>query len=294
MIKKVFTSPEISFSNIENKEEPKERENVIDDDFKYLEGEGVTELSLEERIPFIIDTFDTVFNPPLHGFNSYEEYVRYVEVESGGKIKHYLLPGIPGGGRDITTIREGYDSRAEYKKTQERMFVRVGQGEMWVIPKKENPYFLISMSECSAIIGSNNENMVIAHISYSAIDETEAVMEFMRDNSVPLENIHVVARVGKYQEKRSKEEYTKRVVNREFYRNIGIQDSHIQTFEYTPRDRDSGGMTQKNITQIIGNPNELLKYSFDLEYVERPRMSGRDERVGGYRDITATRLVLGV
>ena len=42
MIKEVFTSPEISFSNIENKEEPKERGNVIDGDLNYLEGEGVT------------------------------------------------------------------------------------------------------------------------------------------------------------------------------------------------------------------------------------------------------------
>ena len=287
------SNPEKGVPFIENKEEPKERGNVIDDDFNYLEGEGVTELPLEERVPFIIDTFDTVFNPPLHGFNSYK-YVRYVEVESGGKIKHYFLPGIPGGGGDIATIREGYDSRAEYKKTQERMFVRVGQGEMWVIPKKENPYFLISMSECSAIIGSNNENMVIAHISYSAIDETEAVMEFMRDNSVPLENIHVVASVGEYQEKRSNEEYTKRVVNKEFYGNLGIQDSHIQTFEYTPRDRDSGGMIQTNLTQIIGNPNELLKYSFDLEYVERPGMSAREERLGDYNGITSVPFVLGV
>ena len=290
------SNPEKGVPFIENKEEPKERGNAIDDDFNYLEGEGVTELSLEERIPFIIDTFDTVFNPPLHGFNSYEEYVRYVEVESGGKIKHYLLPDIPGGesGGDINTIREGCDWRVRYKKTQERMFVRVGQGEMWVIPKKENPYFLISMSECSAIIGFNNENMVIAHISYSAINETEAVMEFMRDNNIPLENIHVVASVGKYQEERSREEYTKRVVNKEFYTNLGIPDSHIQTFGYIPRDRTARGMVQTNLTQIIGNPNELLKYSFDLEHVVHHGLSGRDEKVEDYRDVTAVPLVLGV
>jgi hypothetical protein len=271
--------------NIESRhpkiEKEEEMPNAVDSEFEALE----SDFSLEERMKLTRELFEEVFNPPISRDNFYRHIQRVYENE-GGKLKHFFLPGIPGGGGDIKTIREGYDSRSEYLKSAKRIFLKVGQGEMWIIPKSEKPYFQISMSECSAIIGTNNTNFVIAHISYSAINEIQAVVEFMKNMGISPENIHVVASVGEFQRKRSDDEYTKRAFERRAYTEMGIPETNVSQFEFTPGIVEkNGSWLLQNLTQVIGCNDALFKYSFDLRNTPRPGIGfPREEKSGDYKD----------
>lgn len=186
--------------------------NAIDAEFDALE----SDFPPEDRMELIRALFDEVFHPPLSRENFYRHLSR-IHEQGAGQIKHFFLPDIPGGTGDIKTIREGYDTRSEYLKSSHRMFVKVGQGEMWVIPKSEKPYFQISMSECSALVGADDNQIVIAHISYSAINEIQAAVEFMNNMGIRPKNIHAFASVGEFQNRRSIDEHTKRAVDGSVY-----------------------------------------------------------------------------
>jgi hypothetical protein len=259
----------------------KETPNKVDSEFEALE----SEFSLEERMALTRVLFGEVFNPPISRDDLYR-HIRRVREQEGGEIKHFFLPDIPGGEGDIKTIREGYDSRLEYFKSAERMFLKVGQGEMWVIPQSENPYFQISMSECSALIGTDGKNFVIAHISYSAINETQAVVEFMRNRGILPENIHIFASVGEFQKRRSDGEHTKRAFDSSAYTELGIPESNVRQFEFIPgKPEEDGSWLSKNLTEVTGCNDALFKYSFDVRNTPRPGMGfSREERIGNYKD----------
>ena len=255
--------------------------NAVDSEFETLESDFL----LEERMELTRELFEEVFNPPISRNNIYEHTQRVRENE-GGKLKHFFLPGIPGGEGNLETIRNGYDSRSEYFKSTERIFLKVGQGEMWVIPKSENPYFQISMSECSAIIGVDDKNLVVAHISYSAINEIKAVVEFMRNAGINPENIHVVASVGEFQKIRSDKEYTKRAFDSSAYTEVGIPVYNVSQFKFSyGKVDDDGSWQSRNLTQVIGCNDAIFKYSFDLRNTPRPgAIFPREEKDGEYKD----------
>jgi hypothetical protein len=271
--------------NIESKYPKIENEtkasNTIDTEFKALE----SDFTLEERMELTREFFFEVFNPPMSREDFYQHILR-IKEQGNGLIKHFFLPDIPGGKGDIKQIREGYDSRSEYLKSSDRLFVKVGQGEMWVIPKSEKPYFQITMSECSAIVGSDNQNFVIAHISYSAINEIQTAVEFMKNMGISSKNIHVVASVGEFQRKRSANDYTRRAFDSNAYIALGIPDSNISQFEFTLSNaEEDGSWVSQNLTQVIGTNDALFKYSFDLRNTPRPGIGlPREEKIGDYKD----------
>jgi hypothetical protein len=270
--------------NIESQYPKIEREtevqNPVDTEFEELES-----FSLEDRMELTRELFGEVFNPPISADHIYENIER-VRENGTGQLKHYFLPDIPGGKGDIKTIREGYDQRSEYLKSADRIFLKIGQGEIWIIPKSEKPYFQISMSECSTIIGTDNENLVIAHISYSAINEIQATVEFMKNLGINYENIQVVASIGEFQKKCSDNEYTKRAFDSSAYTDIGIPDSNISPFEFNPGKRaEDGSWLSQNLTQVIGTGEVLFQYSFDMQNTPRPgRMFPREKQSGDYKN----------
>jgi len=97
---------------------------------------------------------------------------------------------VAGEDPDITTIREGYDSRAEFSflatgKNTERIFLTVKQGEMWVVPKDKKPYVRVFVSECSVMVADLGDRLAVAHISYSSKRETDEVMKFLKIPAAP-------------------------------------------------------------------------------------------------------------
>ena len=270
--------------NIESRypkiEKEKNAQNVIDAEFDTLE----TDFSLEQRMELTRELFEEVFNPPISREDFYRHIQRVCENKNG-KLKHFYLPDIPGGEGDIKTIREGYDQRSEYLRSDNRIFLKVGQGEMWVIPRSEKPYFQISMSECSALVGIDDENFVVAHISYSAIDQINAVVEFIKNMGIDPKNIYAFASIGEFQKRESNNKEAKRA-DLGVYTGLGIPESNVRQFEFIQERPDKdGSWISRNLTQVIGCNDVLFKYSFDLKNTPRVGMVfPKEERIGDYKD----------
>ncbi len=257
------------------------RLNAIDNEFDSLE----SDFSLEERIELTRVLFDEVFNSPNFK-NDFDEHVQKVYANKDNELKHFFLPNIPGGSGNIKTIREGYDTRSEYLKSDKRIFLKIGQGEMWIIPKNENPYFQISMSECSAIVGKNSDNFIVAHISYSAIDELQAVINFMNNMGINAENIYAIASIGESQKRNSDNEYTKRAFDLDHYIALGILAKNIHQFECdTVKNKQDDSRLISNVTHVIGCNDALFKYSFDLKRTPRANNTSQlEERIGDFKN----------
>lgn len=244
----------------ENKGTIEKSENRIDSEFDDLE----SEFSLQERIGLTNQLVREVINPPLYA-EHVENNRRNMVASPESDIDHFLLPGIPDEEGEKQEVRESYDNRAEYLKTEERLFLRVGQGEMWILPKTEEPYFQISMSECSTIVGVKDNNFIVAHISFSKEDEVDTTLDFMREKNVKPENIYVFPSVGKYQKEQSKELDENRVLDTSRYVNQGIPNNNISSFEFwRERGESKEGWIDKNMAQIIGCKDALFRYSYDL------------------------------
>ncbi len=238
--------------------------NIIDQELSTLE----TELSFSNRMELVRDLFEEVYSFKASTKRQKElaGMSRRQEAKVSGVLKHYLLPGIPGGEGDDKEIREGYDRRAEYTKTDKHIFINIGQGEMWVVPKETNPYFKISMSECSTIIGENGDNLAVAHISYSALNEIGAVMDFMAKNNITPDKIFAIASVGSFQAKQSERDFHKRATTEEAYLKQGIKPANIKNFEYDPGETISENeKVSHNLTQVLVSKDGFLKWSFDLK-----------------------------
>lgn len=257
-------------------------ENIVDQELSALE----TELSFSNRMELARDLFEEVYNfkASTRRQKELEGMSKRQEAKADGILKHYFLPGIPGGEGDDKEIREGYDRRAEYTKTDNHVFINIGQGEMWVVPKENNPYFKISMSECSTIIGENENKLAVAHISYSALNEIEAVMDFMTKNNIPPNKIFAIASVGSFQSKQSEQDFHKRATTEESYLKQGIVPANILNFEYDPGEAISEKeKISHNLAQVLVSKDGFLKWRFDLKRTFGG-YSPREEIIGDYKD----------
>lgn len=280
-MKNEFLAP----SNIKSEEACFKSEiNIVDQELNNLE----LNLPFSDRMDLARDLFDSLYdyNSKLRHQAEKKEMLEHLEATGEDNLKHYFLPDIPGGQGDTKKIREGYDRRATYSKTAQHIFVTVGQGEMWTISKDQNPYLKISMSECSSLIGEAEDKIVVAHISYSAFNQIEAVIDFMTKNGIKKENIFVVASQGAFQSERSKEDYNKRALTNKDYVERGVPLNHIQTFEYEPGDFISDNeKISRNLTQVLVSKEGYLKWSFDLKRVFKAGSFGaKEERIGDYKN----------
>ena len=141
--------------------------------------------------------------------------------------------------------------------------MRVEQGEIWKTKKENNPYFFTSMSECSTIVGMNENEIAVAHISYSELEGTRLAIRWMIEQN--LNNIFAITNEGPKNQHLGKEE-----ARRNDYLELGIPEKHIFPFEYFGRD----GL-HRNLTQVITNKDNIFVYSFDGD----PQQNHK--RVGG-------------
>lgn len=231
--------------------------NIVDNEFRDFE-----DFTKEDQAEFMRDLFDNVFNNSRYE-DGRDQFIKDKLATGNNDIRHYFLPNIPGGRGSITEIREGYDSRTEYNHTDERMFIRIGQGEMWILPKSRNPYFKVSMSECSTLVGETEDNLIVAHISFSEVDQFHKTLRFMIENGVDANTIQAIVSVGEYQASKNEVLLTPRIDNVDYYIQSGLNPANITPFEYFPGRSDENGMLLKNITQVYGNSQSLFAYTED-------------------------------
>lgn len=254
--------------------EPRIEPNPVDKDFNSLE----QDFAFADRLEMVRDLSAEIFygQASERRQQDFSRGLKYPQATGQEGLRHYLLPDIPGGEGDIKSVREVYDSRARYIATPERVLIKVGQGEMWAIPKDKNPFMCASLSECSVLIGVNQNELVVAHISYSALNETEAALRFMDEKGITPEHVQAVASIGSYQAERSAKDFNKRAIDDAAYEKLGIKPEHIHAFAYQPEaPKPDGSWTGRNLTQVAISKDGFWRWSFDLENAQRSEFTLR-------------------
>lgn len=252
-------------TNLQNVFETETAINKIDQDFEAFEKDldyEVTDLADLTRL-MLLEIFEDI--PGLKSQICLSDNLSYKTESGEGEIKHYYLPHIPGGENgNFHKIREGYDSRTELRNTPQRSFIRVGQGEMWQVPRNQNIHLKTSMSECSTIVSYNNNEICVAHVSYSELDSIEQIKIFLQENNFLPDQTYIIASVGEYQERNNKISYYKRATKVKDYTDQGFLPKNINTFEYSfSKDNETDTNLQKGLTQVIINDKFIHSYSFD-------------------------------
>ena len=178
-----------------------------------------------------------------------------------GAGQHFLLPGMPGTetGEDLSLIREDLSSW----RAQEggcfvggSVFAKVEQGAMWVLPTNTHPRLFLSMSECSALLASNEDHLFVAHVSYSECGPTKKVLDFFLDHRIDLSDIFVVASVGPQQMSQGAAE---RMSTAQMYEDLGIQGENIHTFSHSYHFNEYDGIgIHDGLTRVIVSPEDLF------------------------------------
>jgi hypothetical protein len=263
-------------NNIEGRHiEMKKAGGYLDGEFNYIE--TVEGLSLQERAQLIRALLDEM--EWGHG-NMLDKQMKKNNdaLVSGNKpdghnIRHFLLPHVPHWAIDkqrkgvwveenlLETREYNDDDRAEYSiaTTQEHKFFWVDQGAMWAVKTKENPYAKFSITECSVIVGKKDDEIVIAHISYSNLYETQKVLEFLKTEGVNEKDIYALARVREGQKERRDEwEYNflgKRAYSVKQYEELGIPSGNIHPFD----------LGHSQACELIISKDMLYAYAVELD-----------------------------
>ncbi|MDQ5982855.1 MAG: hypothetical protein QG549_853 [Patescibacteria group bacterium] len=252
----------------------------IDQDFKDLD-----DFPEEERFLFVADLFRRIkTDGRLEGAIKHSselssrthtgaiEYTKYdsetLPVDSLMRAE-FLLPDVPSplidDPRSSYSLREMPAFNQEFYTTDENILLPVKQCYMYRIPKRENPRLYMTMSECSAIVAYTNSDVIVAHVSFSRIDQTDAVMQYIRETGVDPQHIHIVANVtsGKNDFRtwtnvpsfseanrlKSVDEYMER------YADMGILEENFMPFTYTYI--SEGNVSIRPITEVVVDKNTV-------------------------------------
>jgi hypothetical protein len=193
---------------------------------------------------------------------------KFIKPAQGSDLRHFYLPGNYGAGFDGNSdpgvIREGYDSRHEICALEGRNFITADQGGLWIVLRSSKPYFNVSMSECSCIVGVSEENLIVSYIGFSEMKELRATLGVLADAGVASENMYVIASVGSHQkEAGSRFLAPPRAVSFEDYENLGFREENIATFNYRPGDDEGRTYVLKSICKVIVNDGFIFKYTGD-------------------------------
>lgn len=273
-----MTSETYSPENIQ-----KQPSNNVDDEFDSLE----SDFNFSERMDIARDIFEELYNldSTFYMNSEFRGMIKAETANGENGVKHFLLPSFPSK-EEVNKIKESYGSRANYLTSEKRMFLKLGQGEMWSIPKNENPYVKVSMSECSLLVAEDDENLHIAHISFSETHQIEATLEFLESRGIDREDILAIASTGDIQVKNNEKGYESRAVNKDDYLRLGLLPENIMQFEYSLGEQiDKDTRIVKNITQALITREGIMKWSQDIK---KTSIAGsifpREERFGDYKD----------
>lgn len=258
-------------------------------DLIHEELEAIQALEFADRLPYLRTTFDDAFaGRGLVMQRAWADHqIDFCTADPSSPHRHFLLPGIPGASDDVDTIRESYDDRADFLKGKSHDFIRVGQGEMWVVPKERAAIMQTSMSECSTLVADLIDGVLVAHISYSEREPFTTIMTELDHLGVPNEHRYVVASMNAH----GVDPPISRVQTTDEYEELGIPPQNIIAFEYA---FDSDSDTQfKGLTQALITADGLYAWSFDLSSDPRDRARSlpdaafRDEVAIQFRDKSA-------
>lgn len=258
--------------------------NSIDADFDALEREFVP----EEYLIYLREAFSDMLNRETAFSCSPEYECSLTRLYADGRqhgLRHYYLPGIPFESTDLQTIREGYGKNADYMRTEKRCFIRVRQGEMWMVDKTRQPHFSVAISECSVLVADCVDTLVVAHISFSDKLATDAVVERVLRSGAALEHVYVVASVGEDQAARNREHYMQRYAYVDEYMGLGIPERNIMPFVYEGATMRDGRQVLEGLARVTVGSQGILTSDFDVELQLDPWSRTWNERMtGSYRN----------
>jgi hypothetical protein len=127
------------------------------------------------------------------------------------------------------------------------------------IKKSENPYILMTMSECTAIVGETDDDIYAIHVGMSERDAIKKYLQLLEDRGVSRQRTYAVASVGEPQYQAQKLEwydYTK-IEDVSELTAQGVPEENIIPFKYIENGR------HQMLTGVVVTKDYLSQYYFE-------------------------------
>lgn len=187
-------------------------------------------------------------------------------IKESSAVNRYILPGM--GNLDLTDAKEEkYQLQgvlARCKETPNRRVSWVKQGTMLEMPRDKTPFALATMSECSFLVGIDENDMIAAHISFSLKNQITEVLDYCEDKGVPKNNMYLVTNTGLVTTGADKGGFLGekgRLTTRKERRNLPIPDDNICEFAYE-KSRDEQGAIEEKLQIVFANPDVIYTTEF--------------------------------
>lgn len=180
----------------------------------------------------------------------------------------YLLPGT--GNLDTTdAMQESYELQgvlARCKETPSRRISWVKQGTMLEMPRNKTPFALATMSECSFLVGIDENDMVAAHISFSLKSQIKEVLDYCEDKGVSKDNTYLVTNTGLKTTPAGKNSFLgkkRRLTTSDERKNLRIPEDNVYTFAYDKNQTEQGAIEELEF--VFACPDMIYAAGFQPE-----------------------------
>jgi hypothetical protein len=272
------------------------KQRVLGDEFDYLETDP--SIDFDTKMEFALMLCEDVFydgDKPYDLIQNGE--LKRTKPDGHGLIKHWYLPKAfpdinPEQCRQIRESYEDYDGKyfpdmMSYYENGDRILLRAEQGVVWELPKSLNPYAVVGMSTCTAVVGETDDKLVVAHVDFSEKESLRQTMELLRTRGVASERIYAVASVGETQEEHNAGlgdwRTSERATSVADYEAMGIPPENIIVFQYSHKkvDDERRIYDSHNLARVLVTKDGIAKWVFDtrtthLGYLEKSMDSARD------------------
>ena len=235
------------------------QKNTVDQDFEYLE----KELPFAERMREARDLIEDMSNKNSSYKQAWsKKMIQHLHPLSCKELNSFFLPSSPAED-SLRKIKYDKTSHDIGYVSEKHKFIDINQCCVWQLPKKENIYSKTLLSECSLLVGNNEENIIVAHVSFSYVYQLDAAIKFMKENGINSEEIFVIASIDPDTTADNIERATI-----ESYVNNGIPSSNIKTFKYAinrNNDKSPAVYDLTNMACIITCNDGLGVWNFDIQ-----------------------------
>lgn len=168
-----------------------------------------------------------------------------------------------------------------YFSSSERTFLRVDQCYGWAVEKQKKPYFRLTMTDCSCLVGVTDSHIFVFHIGYSEHVQLEAAIKYFEQQGVALEKVFGVVNLN------DGNAGGPRATKFEDYLQYGIIEKNMLSFSYTVEGKKTADGSAlrilKDMVDLVITPSALLVSRFDLQQTNGP-YGILENRIGGYKD----------
>jgi hypothetical protein len=165
-------------------------------------------------------------------------------------------------------MQESYKMQGELatiKETENHRISWVKQGTLLEIPRDKTPYALASMSECSFVIGINEQSMIAAHISFSLKSQINEVLAHCENKGINRTDTYLIANTGPVLGPANEDGFLsgdRRLSTGEECKSLRIPTNNIRTFEYKIEDTEQKSV-RKNLQLVVASPEMVFTSGFN-------------------------------